>query len=226
MEPINKVSLESIIYLVSDEETSDAKFNTYLKYARRCIEHLGVFQLLTKLEKKHTIRNRRFDAEADFFYIRSISIDGIPAYSSMEKSAIQGLGTPTTGNYYNYTTAGNSIVFDIKDKDWIEGKQADVEYKILDKNNEGEVMVPVLFQEAIISFIRKEEAFKIYNASGGRTGRGLWQDMSQEWEKLSRTAMNDAESPDENERELINLIWKTKYPLNSSRGFTNFNKIV
>jgi hypothetical protein len=224
MELTQKISLPEAIYLAFDE-MNEQRFITYLRYAQRAIENFGVYPILVTKEEKHTIKQGRFTPIPDYFYIRSVSVNGIKAIISNEQSSIQGLGYPSSQREYLYTVEDGNVLFEKQAREFLENQQADVDYRVFDRNSEGDILVPIQMQECIIWFIRKEEAYKRYMASNGREGRGLYNDSNSQW-LISRTeALNDIETPSEDEIALISMIWKTKSPLNYGRGYRDFNKI-
>jgi hypothetical protein len=227
MEVIKKVSLSQIVYLAAEEDISARKFNTYLRYAYRAIELMGTIGALSKFEYKKTVSNGRIviDHPAEFFYVRSISINGQRLIYAMDVESIAGSAIEDQTYGPTYTVSGNTIILNKVMRASMEGKQAVIDLRAFDLNEEGEPMVPSVMQEAIIWYIRKEEAYRIYQTAKGRFGRGLFKDAEVSWKNESAIAMQDIDTPSDDERQLIHTIWHTKSPLNSARGYKNFNSL-
>lgn len=223
MELVNRTSVSEIIYLATDDEnTSPARFQTMFRYIMRAIEEISSIGVLSRFEDVQIVKNGQVSLIPDYFWITTITVNDIPCFTTTQAHTLFGNVEHQAGDHYVYELRNGKILFE-KPHSYLENQKCLIAYRVWDKNENGDILVPAFYQEALIAFIEYQEVKRMYLRTG--RGRGAYQDAKRNWELLRDKAIVDAETPDEAERQLINRIWNTKLPLSNKGFYTNNRKV-
>ncbi len=214
MEQANKISVDEIIYLLTDENSLNEKHrNRLYRLCMRAIEDLCTYAALEDYEEVKAIADGQIEMNPDYMYFRMLQVEGVSCYST--EQAFQLFGeTSSTGSYFVYSIRNGKILFE-KPYASIEGKAATLSYKVISKDESGNSVIPRTIQEPVIAFVDMIEAKSTYKNSGGRMGRGLFQDMERRYERLKDDFHVEIESSGEAELTYLSMIWNTKKPLSA-----------
>lgn len=226
MTAISKISLGNIVYSSLGDEDKDAmKFDQRIRYAYRAAEFLCSWAALDPWEDRVLITKHRAAIPVETVFIDGVQLDGIRCFYTGENFNLLGkpdLNEMCRDSRYKYNIVDNAIEFNWNHQDGIDGKLLDIQARIFRVDKEdGFLMVPKAYQEAIIAFIRKEEALEIFMKTKGQYGRGLYQEMSRDWDRLSINAEVQVEQPSRDEMDYVMNIFNTKVALNVRRGFVD-----
>lgn len=214
MEQSNKVSIDEIIYLLTDEnELNEKHRNRLYRTCMRAIEDLCTYAALEDYEEVKAVKDGQIPLYSNYMYFRMLQVEGIPCYTTDQAFQLFGK-TSSTGDYFVYSIRNGHILFE-KPYSALEGKTATLSYRVISRDENGNSVVPRIMQEPIIAFVDMIEAKMVYKNSGGTRGRGLFNDMSKRYNTLKDDFIHDIEQSGEDEMLYLSRIWNTKAPLSA-----------
>lgn len=230
MPAISKISIAQIVYnAIGSEDIEAAKFDQYIRMAFRACQQLYSFQALEPVEKEEVIVKHTIVIPLETMIIDAITVEGIQAYYTGENLNILGnsqWNEMYRESNYKFNYVNNNVVFNWKHGDSLDGKKCRYQVRKWTRDADGFISVPFQYEEAIITFIRKENAYDAYAKSNGRMGRGLWQDMDNKWEQYALEAESQVELADKAQWNYIMNLWNTKVPISTRVGYRQNERLI
>lgn len=226
MENPNKITIDQIIYLISDESgVTHAARNKIFRRCMMAVEDLVSYAALETYEEKKAIREGSVELFNDYMYIRQIEVESTPCYTTDQAFQLYGNTSSSSSSYYVYSIRNGKIEFE-KPYNGIDGRLCNISYRVLERNEQGDVVVPRTMQEAIIAYVNASRAKDIYFESKGARGRGLYQDMQAMYERKKREFYLDIEQSGESEMQYLSMIWNSKVPLSATKYYNSGKKNI